>query len=443
VTRANVQSRCRGCGTVVDANVDFGFACPNRGDGDVEHILVPTWSPDIWDRGEGDNPFVRFRDVLTAYQMARVLGLADEDYVELATQLNEAIARVDGSGFSITPLARCADLEASLGLDTPVWVKNETGNVSGSHKARHLAAVMLLLLVVERAGSPLAQGLRDRRLAIASCGNAALAAAVVARAADWPIDVFIPVDAGAAVVARLTELGANLVICERDPSETGDPCVISFRRAVCDGSLPFSVQGPDNAISVEGGLTLGCEFVAGLNAVNESLDSVIVQVGGGALASSLYGAFARIHSLGDIPNIPRLYTVQTQGAYPLQRAMERVQAHHADASAHQIVSTVSQHRSDYMWPWEDTPSSVAHGILDDETYDWLALIEGMVSTSGEALVVSEARLHEANVLGRRDSGIRACHTGTSGLAGLIELLALGRNPGRTGVIFSGIHRQDS
>ncbi len=34
---------------------------------------------------------------------------------------------------------------------------------------------------------------RDRpRLAIASCGNAALAAATLARAAAWPIEVFVP-----------------------------------------------------------------------------------------------------------------------------------------------------------------------------------------------------------------------------------------------------------
>ena len=24
-----------------------------------------------------------------------------------------------------------------------------------------------------------------------------------------------------------------------------------------------------------------------------------------------------------------------------------------------------------MWAWETTPASVAHGILDDETYDWV------------------------------------------------------------------------
>ena len=43
--------------------------------------------------------------------------------------------------------------------------------------------------------------LRERRLAVASCGNAAVAAAVVAAAADWPIDVCIPAEANPRFVA--------------------------------------------------------------------------------------------------------------------------------------------------------------------------------------------------------------------------------------------------
>jgi threonine synthase len=32
-----------------------------------------------------------------------------------------------------------------------------------------------------------------------------------------------------------------------------------------------------------------------------------------------------------------------------------------------------------MWPWEEPPHSVASGILDDETYDWLAVLRGVVA----------------------------------------------------------------
>ena len=53
------------------------------------------------------------------------------------------------------------------------------------------------------------------------------------------------------------------------------------------------------------------------------------------------------------------------------------------------------HRSEFMWPWEEEPISIATGILDDETYDWLAVVEGMLLTGGVPLVVDEQTLGES------------------------------------------------
>ena len=53
-----------------------------------------------------------------------------------------------------------------------------------------------------------------------------------------------------------------------------------------------------------------------------------------------------------------------------------------------------------MWPWESEPKSIATGILDDETYDWLAVVGGMLRSGGRPVVVYEERLAEANELGR-------------------------------------------
>jgi len=35
-----------------------------------------------------------------------------------------------------------------------------------------------------------------------------------------------------------------------------------------------------------------------------------------------------------------------------------------------VLERATKHRSEFMRPWETMPQSVAHGILDDETYDW-------------------------------------------------------------------------
>jgi threonine synthase len=95
-----------------------------------------------------------------------------------------------------------------------------------------------------------------------------------------------------------------------------------------------------------------------------------------------------------------------------------------------------------MWPWEREPHSIANGILDDETYDWLAVARGMLQTNGKAIVVDEARLEEANRLGRRTTGVNVDHTGSAGLAGLMEFRESGdiRADENVAVIFSGVKR---
>ena len=177
---------------------------------------------------------------------------------------------------AVRPLGRRCP--TTLGAD--VWVKDETGNVGGSHKGRHLVTILLHL----RAAEALRLAERSRRpLAIASCGNAAIAAATLAARAEWPIEVFVPDWASAARARRCWRRWARRSRrCERRADDPpGDPAVLRFREAVDAGAVPFSVQGPENALCLDGGRTIGWELAdAGV-----ALDRVVVQVGGGAFAA--------------------------------------------------------------------------------------------------------------------------------------------------------------
>jgi threonine synthase len=95
-----------------------------------------------------------------------------------------------------------------------------------------------------------------------------------------------------------------------------------------------------------------------------------------------------------------------------------------------------------MWPWESVPHSLAHGILDDETYDWVALVEAMLETGGKALVVDEDEIASANSLGAETTGIKVDPTGSAGLAGLVQLSREGevRAGERAAVLFTGAVR---
>ncbi|MBI2221451.1 MAG: pyridoxal-phosphate dependent enzyme [Acidobacteria bacterium] len=445
---------CAACGTSVSASgvAPPPFRCPSAGalpDADhvVTKLLGDTAPP--WPAGGENNPFVRYRTLLLSYDVARTAGASDADYVERVERLDSAVATVAGHGFRVTPFSRHAALSDALGFSPRggVWVKDETGNVSGSHKGRHLAGIMLHL-VANKWDSHTFPGADQREkcdcptysLAIASCGNAALAAAVVARAAGWTLHAFIPPDADPGVVERLRDLGASLVVCPRRPGEIGDPCYLRFKEALAEGALPFCCQGPDNGLTIEGGETLAYEMID--QAGGTELDGLVVQVGGGALASACIQGFDRAVALGRLRRGPRIYTMQTRAAAPLARAYERVAGRAHCTGLDEAVRYAATHRPEFMWPWESEPRSIAHGILDDETYDWLAVVRGMLESGGRPVVVDEATLVAANACARETTGINVDHTGSAGLAGLFDLRARGviTAEANIAVIFSGIRR---
>jgi len=429
VTRPTAPFVCHGCGAKVDAAEALPFRCPNAGKDDVDHLLLPVDAEPVFPLDREDNPYLRYRHLLSPYRLARSAGLSDDAWAEFVGRLDEKLADIDGTGFRVTPMGEQPELAQAIGFGGKLWVKNETGNVSGSHKARHLMGVMLYLRVIAAARLSVGDGLAHRRLAIASCGNAALAAAVIARAADWPLDVFIPPDASAAVVSRLKELGAKISVCTRQGGEAGDPCFLRFREAVQAGAIPFGVQGTENGLAVEGARTLAFEMAEGFASAQQSPEAVFVQVGGGALASALGQGFALAASAGLIVKPPRLIAVQTAGCAPLDRAWKKM--------ANTRPAEVGQHRSRFMWPWESMPRSIAHGILDDETYDWLEIVKAMHQTGGRSLVVDEDVLEKAFELGQRVAGIPVSATGSAGLAGLIADPSHG---GLVAVVFSGVDR---
>lgn len=443
-----VTLRCEGCGWTPPTLRErpFAFRCAHQGGDEADHVLAPVLGGDVrWSPSPDAHPFVRYRSLLHAHSAALASGLSDDDYVALVRRLDAKVAAVDGHGMRVTPFVRGPALPE---CDAP-WVKDESVNVSGSHKARHLFGVLLHLEIARAAGfdpSP-------APLAIASCGNAALAAAVLARAADRGLDVYVPPDAHPRVVARLGALGARVHTCHRASHGTGDPCVTAFREAVTRGAIPFSCQGSDNGLTLDGGRTLGYELMD----AGATLDRVFVQVGGGALASSVARAFEAGVALGVIARAPRFMAVQGVSVAPLAAAYERVMAAirtREDASwpddpderagflarrptAERVLDDLRAHRARYLRPWLTPAPSVAHGILDDEVYDGAAVLRAVLRTGGRVLTVDEATLQEAELYGWG----RVDATGTAGLAGLMAWSReRPRAPESRAVLFTGAKR---
>ncbi len=425
--------RCAACHEVLSIATPMPWRCP-RERGDRHHVLLLEASqnrPDdaiARDIAADENPFVRFAPRLAWWDFVHAHGWSDSEAVDAIRRTDERVAEVAGTGFRITPLTEESALSGEIGVKGRVFAKNESGNVAGSHKARHLYSILLHLLAAEALGLvPWRKPAERPSLAISSCGNAAIAAATLAAAVRWPIDVFIPEWAGGVVVDTLNSLSARVTRCPRLESDPpGDPTVHRFRAAVAAGSIPFSVQGPENSLCLDGGRTIGWEAAEQLRSRSvKLLAGVYVQVGGGAFAASLS------RGLGEGGVEAPLVAVQTAGCAPLARAWEL---------AHDSSQAWAVDWTNFMWPWEHEPMSLADGILDDETYDWVADFTELQRTRGRVVVAPEADVVTASSLVPRATGVSASPTGAAGVAGLITDAREHGVIGDVLVVLSGIAR---
>ncbi len=483
--------KCIGCEKVYNLNYDqVVCGCINRMDDNINHIIekfvkngkkLPGLSDIYFRRKLTDNPYLIFKEFFFSYYLTQHLNI---DYEQIVEKIGAGLKEIGEVSFKETPV----EFETNLaGSNSNLYIKDETNNVTGSHKARHLMGNLLYIEILYKAGILK----RKPKLAVYSCGNAALGAAAVAKAGGYYLDVFIPPNINPKIISTLQKYDARIVVCPRIEGETGDPCYNRFQEALNTGSLPFSCSGLDNWSNLEGGQTLCLEFITQLLDKDVKLDSLVIQIGGGALASSAVKTLEELYEFKFIDKIPRIYTVQTEGAFPLARAYyilmkeiarknklkcsadfsyysskdvsvdnngilsylksnqneildiaEFIKQNYYSDSIQEILAKAILNMDQYMWSWENEPQSIAHGILDDITYDWFKIIEGMFKTGGISVVVSEKCLQNANEIILEKTEIRADHTGTSGFAGYLELLNLGyiHKQKNTGLFFTGAIR---
>jgi threonine dehydratase len=405
----------------------LSWKCPRATETDTHHVLHFENTVEPFRPTDDENPYLAFRKYLAVDSFGAAIGLSEDARIRIITEANAAVAAVAGTGFLRTPLYRSVELSDALGFTAKggVWIKDETHNVAGSHKARHLFTELLHLLFAEAAGvAPWTSSTRPP-LAIASCGNAAIAASTLAAAVQWPIYVHVPPAATSEVLVALASLDADVRVCPRLPDDAaGDPCVLRFREAVANGAIAFGVQGTENAWCLDGGRTIGWEMTEDLGHL---MDRIFIQVGGGAFAACV-GASLRSAGVH-----PKLHAVQTEGCAPLARAWEKALATGGARNA-------GPRWNECMWPWETTPVSIADGILDDETYDWIGVLDAMADTGGAPVVVSEQHVQQAYDWVHSLTSVNASATGVAGLAGLMAMRSDIANDERVVVVMSGVER---
>lgn len=451
--------------------------------------VFPTTLTKRWN--DNKISFSVFREFMASYQLANAHGKATW-WVERVLALSNACERMTGRGFIRTPEIQADDLAQAIDLPKEtLFVKNETLQLMGSHKARHLAgAIMHLETLREISETPE----EKKTLAIFSCGNAAMGAAAVAGAAGYQLYAFVPDHVSDTVVSILTNLGTNVVKVSRgDSVGEGDPCNLRYQEALKKfGWVPFTSYGHDIWSAVEGAETLQYEFLFNQYLIDAPLDVEVVQVGGGGLANAVASANALFKRLDIIRKMPRLYTCQTSSCYPLAQSYflvlrelgrdgvvtlppELAMLLEGDFDAKAVLENnlgqikmtasliaemypkieedlekvfvkVGEKRDEFFKPWtRNVPDSIAEGILDDTTYDGLEVVRNMIVSGGLPLIAEEEELQKAYDLAREHTGVDLSATGSAGLAGLRILLKdkLVQQGERCGILFTGVGERKS
>jgi threonine dehydratase len=179
--------------------------------------------------------------------------------VDLTPRRIEAAVREIAPVFLNTP--QFVDERISREVGREVIVKIETLNPIGSFKGRGT--------------SVLARGLDSSRTWVcATAGNFGQGLAYAARARRTTVDVFAAPVVPRVKVQRMRELGARVEVCDHPEATAREYAAASpDRQLVVDGLAPAMAEGAG---------TIGLEL-----APAGKLDTVIVQVGDGALASGV------------------------------------------------------------------------------------------------------------------------------------------------------------
>lgn len=191
---------------------------------------------------------------------------------------------------------RGPELEAALGTETQVIAKLELFQRSGSFKARGALVNMLALSEAQKA----------RGVTAVSAGNHAIAVAYAAKALGIDAKVVMQNSANPARIAAAEGFGAQVIIGGDGPS--------SFAKAEAierdEGrSFIHPFEGRNTAIGTG---TLGAEFIAQA----ETLDAVIIAIGGGGLAGGLSNAIKLVSPKCQI------FGVEPKGADGMSRSFE-------------------------------------------------------------------------------------------------------------------------
>jgi threonine synthase len=276
-----VRYRCVSCGRELEAGTVV-YLCP--------HCSRERDEPSGFPRG-------CLSVIFTGAKAGRIGGEADVQSF-LPLQMTGRASFPAGN----TPLVAPARLREKTGL-SGLWLKNDTLNMSGSLKDRASA------LVAEQA---LALG--ERRVVLASTGNAGASMACVGAAYGLEVILFVPAAAPRAKLLQSLLYGAQVVPVK---GTYDDAFALSISWSTAYGGINRNTAF--NPFTVEGKKTVSIEIYNQLG--GKIPDVVYVPTGDGVIFSGACKGFADIVEAGLADRLPVMVVVQAQGSNAIVRSV--------------------------------------------------------------------------------------------------------------------------
>jgi threonine synthase len=275
-------------------------------------------------------------------------------YKEVLPVLNEENIVSLGEGF--TPILPLKNLQPFAGDNEVVW-KDESGNPTGSFKARGIGAAVSK-----------AKELDIATIVTPTAGNAGGALAAYAARAGVKAIVYMPRLTPKVFKDECRLYGAELVEVDGNISDCGR---LANAQAMINGW--FQVSTLKEPYRLEGKKTMGYEIAEQLNW--ELPDVILYPTGGGTGLIGIWKAFDEMEQLGWIgSHRPRMVAVQSESCNGI------VQAFHGQ-----------QHSSEFV----DGGFTIANGLRVPKPYADKIILKVLRESNGTAIAISDKHMSEA------------------------------------------------
>ena len=291
-----------------------------------------------------------------------------------------------------TPLVAANRLGTSDGF-AALFIKDESGNPTGSFKARGLSAAVSK-----------AKELGHTTIALPTAGNAGGAAAAYAAKAGMECYVFMPEDTPPVFRIECERYGAKVTLV---PGLIDDCGRLVAERAAKEGWHDVSTL--KEPFRVEGKKTLGYELAEDLGW--ELPDAILYPTGGGTGLIGMWKAFDEMEEMGWIGSRrPRMFAVQAEGCAPIPKAFaDGKETSEKFPNAHTYASglRVPKPFADYLiLRFVRASGGAAIAVTDDEmrrACDEIGAAEGIFAApEGGATWAAAKQLAQAGKLGRAE-----------------------------------------